>query len=104
MMRSRPPQASRSPATAILNRLDARMTTPCHLCIVSTLVSDADTIQTPAITNSKNARHLGELDTAAVREGEQPHVEEMLVAGPQRAARVTYACAMPKLSIPTYHS
>ena len=55
MMRSRPPQATSTPATIILNRLDATTTNPNHVCVFSTLVSEADTIHTPAIKNSKKA-------------------------------------------------
>jgi len=54
MMRSRPPQATIPPATVILNRLDAR-TMPCQVCVLSTLVSEADTIHTPAIKKSRKA-------------------------------------------------
>jgi hypothetical protein len=54
MMRSRPPHARNPPATIILNRLDAR-TMPCQVCVLSTLVSEADTIHTPAIKKSKKA-------------------------------------------------
>lgn len=55
MTRSRPPQASSAPATIILNRLDATTMNPNQVCVLSTLVSEADAIHTPAIKNSKKA-------------------------------------------------
>jgi hypothetical protein len=54
MMSSRPPQATIPPATIILNRLDAR-TMPCQVCVLSTLVSEAETIHTPATKKSRKA-------------------------------------------------
>ena len=55
MIRSGPPQATSTPATIILNRLDATTTNPNHVCVFATLVSEADTIHTPAINNNKKA-------------------------------------------------
>jgi hypothetical protein len=54
MISIRPPQASIPPATIILKRPDAR-TIPCQVCVFSTLVSDADAIQIPAIKKSRKA-------------------------------------------------
>jgi hypothetical protein len=54
-MRSSPPEASGTPATTILKRLDAKTMNPNQVCVFSTFVSEADTIHPSEIKNSKKA-------------------------------------------------
>jgi len=53
IMRSTPPQARNIPATTILNRLDAMTMNRNRVCVLFTLVREAEAIHSPAITKSK---------------------------------------------------
>ena len=52
---------------------------PCQVCVLSTLVSEADTIHT--CDQEELGSHLGDFHAAARGEGDEPHAEAKITRG-----------------------